>query len=199
MAEVVAVGPGIVPGTLHTGPLHGVTRGEHDHLVDIHPANIVDHVIELKYRRSKAYLSGDLKVLNIVEKLPPENTDPSIRQKHKAIGDRAPPDFSEGNQDRPYKSVLSPCEIQTIDKFKRISREGAGPPTKELSTESTPGSGSGTSPKKGNLGLPDNFWDDWTSDVDENGEPLDKYGNPFFEPYDPQGIVKAILKDPSFP
>jgi tetratricopeptide (TPR) repeat protein len=307
MAEVVAVGPGIASGPLHTGPLHGVTREEHDRLVVMHPVDILDHVIELKYRGSRAYLSGDLafglqeykrglaflnyltedppsiqrlcnqaraalslncalvhlelgcfeeaigyslkalkvpdltngqlaiayyrcgtgraglqdslgafqdlmkafkfsphdrqilKMLDIVEKSLPESTDPSTREEYKAIRDGNSADFPKDNQDKSYESVLGPCEIQAIDKFKRISRGGAGSPTKGLGTKITPGSGSGTPPKKGNLGLPDDFWDDWTSDVDENGEPLDKYGNPFFEPYDPQGIVKAISKDPSFP
>ncbi|KAH0562939.1 hypothetical protein GP486_002499 [Trichoglossum hirsutum] len=90
-----------------------------------------------------------------------------------------------------YESVLCACEIQTIDPSERIPR-GA------YSTEAKASTSSKTR-VKGGLGLPDDFWDDWTSDVDEDGEPLDKYGKPFFEPYDPAGIIRAVLKDPSFP
>ncbi|KAI9768017.1 MAG: peptidyl-prolyl cis-trans isomerase cpr6 [Geoglossum simile] len=298
----------VVAGPLHSEPLHGVTREEHNRLVNMHPVHIVDNAIELKDRGSRAYLSGDLalglqeykrglvfidyltkhpsgmqrlcnqaratlslncalvhlelgcfeeaiacslqalkvpdltagqlatayyrcgtgraglqdspraiedlvkafefsphdgqilEMLGTVEKSLPENADPSIRKKYEAIRDSTSADFPEGSQDKPYESVLSPCEIQAIDKSKRVLRGSAGPPPKELNTEKfTPSSGPGTPLKKGNLGLPDDFWDDWTSDVDGNGEPLDRYGNPFFDPYDPQAIIRAILKDPSFP
>ncbi|KAI9782365.1 MAG: hypothetical protein M1839_005238 [Geoglossum umbratile] len=84
----------------------------------------------------------------------------------------------------------------TIDKPKRDPREVS---TKGFNTQTTPGPRASVPAKKGDLGLPDGFWDDWTSDVDEDGEPLDKYGKPFFEPYDPEGIVRAVLQDPSFP
>ena len=97
------------------------------------------------------------------------------------------------------ESVLSPCEIQTIDKSKRLPRETSVLSTEDHNIETTLGSESGAPTKKGDLGLPDDFWDDWTGEVDEDGEPLDKYGNPFFEPYHPYGIVRAVLQDPSFP
>ena len=90
-----------------------------------------------------------------------------------------------------YESVLHVCEIQTFDKSNLVPKGASSPGTK-------PGAGSDPL-AKGDLGLPADFWGDWTSDVDEDGEPLDKHGNPFFEPYDPYGIVRAVLKDPSFP
>ncbi|KAI9864003.1 MAG: peptidyl-prolyl cis-trans isomerase cpr6 [Trichoglossum hirsutum] len=90
-----------------------------------------------------------------------------------------------------YESVLCVCEIQTTDQSNRVSRGACDARTKADTDSKTHA--------KSDLDLPADFWEDWTSEVDEDGEPLDKDGKPFFEPYDPCGIVRAVLKDSSFP
>ncbi|KAH0544926.1 hypothetical protein FGG08_001006 [Glutinoglossum americanum] len=155
--------------------------------------------------------------LDATEKLILCNMEPDIRQKYEKVKagalspdgtpDKIPKslkgatlanalrvtlnDKEPGDYMPTYESVLSACDIQTVGKPKHLPKGACDAESRLNAVPKTL--------MKGDLGLPAGFWDDWTSDVNEDGEPLDKYGRPFFEPYNPGGIVSAVLKDPSFP